>query len=274
MPYRRLPKTDQARIRALKAAVDSSTQNGVFTNVLSHNTYHRAKDFLERFSREVAVYKRCVAEQSPKKGNESYEAALKKARMYVSHFIQVLNLSCLRNEIKPEKKLMYKLLPDDYAVPDLSTEALLLEWGKNIIDGETERTMSSPGSAIYNPSIGKVKVHYELFAEAYQGKKVSQKTSGRFLDNIQSLRTKADQIILDLWNQIEGHFADLGVEAMQEQSKEFVDMMKKQNEFVQEYSRRGKANIQGTDKKVYRQIYKSNQTIGRPSRLCVRQPCA
>ena len=41
------------------------------------------------------------------------------------------------------------------------------------------------------------------------------------MDNIQSLRTKADQIILDLWNQIEGHFAELGTEAMQEKSKEF-----------------------------------------------------
>ena len=83
MPYRRLPNTDQARIRALKAAVDSSVRGGIFTNVLTHNTYHRAKELLERFSREVAVYKRCVAEQSPKKGNESYEAALKIGRAHV-----------------------------------------------------------------------------------------------------------------------------------------------------------------------------------------------
>jgi hypothetical protein len=75
MPYRRLPKTDQARIRALKAAVESSTKNGVYTNVLSHNTYYRAKDFLERFSREVALYRRCVGEQSSKRGNKEYDAA-------------------------------------------------------------------------------------------------------------------------------------------------------------------------------------------------------
>ena len=86
MPYRRLPKTDQARIRALRTAVESSVQNGVYTNVLTHNTYYKAKTFLERFSREVGIYKRCVAEQSTKRGNEKYEAALKRARMYVSHF--------------------------------------------------------------------------------------------------------------------------------------------------------------------------------------------
>ena len=104
MPYRRLPKTDQARIRALKAAVDSSVKGGVYTQVLTHNTYHRAKELLERFSREVAVYKRCVTEQSSKKGNEQYEAALKKARMYVSHFIQVLSMSIMRGEIARAKR--------------------------------------------------------------------------------------------------------------------------------------------------------------------------
>jgi hypothetical protein len=102
--------------------------------------------------------------------NIKYQQQVKMARMYVSHFIQVLNLSCQRNEIKPEKKLMYKLLPDNYTVPDLSTEALLMEWGKNIIDGEMERLRQSPGAAIYNPSIGKVKVHFDQFADAYQVK--------------------------------------------------------------------------------------------------------
>ena len=56
-------------------------------------------------------------------------------------------------------------------------------------------------------------------------------TSGRYLDNIQTLRTKADQIILDLWNQIEGHFAELGTEAMQEKSKDFGKMRTNATEF-------------------------------------------
>ena len=219
MPYRRLPNTDAARLRAMKVAKAKFEELGSSASPFSTKTMIEINSFIPQFERAISEYKMSVSMQSEK--SSKYQQLVRNARMYVSHFIQVLNLSCLRNEIKPEKKLMYKLLPDNYTVPDLSTEALLLEWGKNIIDGETERTMSSPGSAIYNPSIGKVKVHYELFAEAYQGKKVSQKTSGRFLDNIQSLRTKADQIILDLWNQIEGHFAELGTDAMQEKSKDY-----------------------------------------------------
>lgn len=219
MPYRRLPNTDAARLRAMKMAKVKYEQLGSTNVPFSNKTIIEINSFIPQFERALSEYKMSISMQSEK--STKYQQLVKNARMYVSHFIQVLNLSCLRNEIKPEKKLMYKLLPDNYTVPDLSTEALLLEWGKNIIDGETERTMSSPGSAIYNPSIGKVKVHYELFAEAYQNKKVSQKNSSRYLDNIQSLRSKADQIILNLWNQIEGFYAELGTEEMQERSKEF-----------------------------------------------------
>ena len=60
MPYRRLPKTDQARIRTLQQAINSSVQNGIYTNVLSYNTYYKAKNFLEKFSKEVDIYYRAV----------------------------------------------------------------------------------------------------------------------------------------------------------------------------------------------------------------------
>ena len=152
--------------------------------------------------------------------NKKYQNTVRIARMYISHFIQVLNLSCLRNEIKPEKKLLYKLLPDNYSVPDLSTETLILEWGKNIIDGENER-VSNGGAAIYNPTIAKVRVNYEIFKDAYQLKKVSQKNSDRALDMIKKLRRQVDALILDLWNQIEEKYKDLGMDAMQEEAKKY-----------------------------------------------------
>ena len=74
MPYRRLPNTDRARIRALKMAIESCVQGGVYTNTLKHNTYSVAKTMLEKFSRSVDVYNRCVAEQSSKRSNAKYEA--------------------------------------------------------------------------------------------------------------------------------------------------------------------------------------------------------
>ena len=194
MPYRRLPKTDQARIRALKAAVESSTDNGVFTNVLSHNTYHRAKNFLERFSNEVALYRRCVAEQSSKRGNVEYEAALRKARMYVSHFIQVLSMSIMRGEITRNKRPYYGLPENEDTVPNLFSESSVLEWGVKIIEGERRR-QGEGGVPIYNPTMGRVSVVFELFKGMYEKQQALQARTNSALQNISEMRFEADVIL-------------------------------------------------------------------------------
>ncbi len=206
MPYRRLPKTDQARIRALRAAVDSSMQNGIYTNVLSHNTYHRAKDFLERFSREVSVYKRCISEQSSKKANKEYDAALRKARMYVSHFIQVLSMSIMRGEIPRSKRSYYGLPEDEDTVPNLFSESSVLEWGIKVIEGERRR-QSEGGVPIYNPTMGRVSVVFEIFKEMYEKQHSLQQRTSDALRNISDMRFEADEIIFEAWGEIENAFS-------------------------------------------------------------------
>lgn len=212
MPYRRLPKTDQARIRALKAAVESSVDNGVYTNVLSHNTYHRAKDFLERFTREVAIYRKCVAEQSSKRGNESYEAALKKARMYVSHFIQVLSMSIMRGEIARSKRPYYGLPENEDTVPNLFSESSVLEWGCKIMKGE-QRRQAEGGIPIYNPTMGRVSVVFEIFKEMYDKQQMLQQRTNDALSNISDMRFEGDEIIFEAWSEIEKAFAGFEGEA-------------------------------------------------------------
>ena len=212
MPYRRLPKTDQARIRALKAAVDSSVRGGIFTNVLTHNTYHRAKELLERFSREVAVYKRCVTEQSSKKGNENYDAALKKARMYVSHFIQVLSMCIMRGEVARSKRPYYGLPENEDTVPNLFSEASVLEWGQKIIAGE-QRRQGEGGIPIYNPTMGRVSVVFEIFKEMYDRQHMLQTRTAEALANISNIRYDVDELIFEVWGEVEKSFASLSGEA-------------------------------------------------------------
>ena len=208
MPYRRLPKTDQARIRALKAAVESSTQNGIYTNVLSHNTFHKAKNFLERFSREVALYRRCVTEQSSKKANKEYDAALKKARMYVSHFIQVLSMSIMRGEIARNKRPYYGLPEDEDTIPNLFSESSVLEWGVKVIEGERRR-QGEGGIPIYNPTMGRVSAVFEIFKGMYDRQHSLQQRTNDALRNISDMRFEADEIIFEAWGEIEKSFAVL-----------------------------------------------------------------
>ncbi len=205
MPYRRLPNTDQARVRALKAAVEKGERYNVHDLAITLKTLFDARNFLQRFEAAQIYYTQCYSNQS--RASRKHQANVKNARLYVSHFIQVLNLAVLRNEIKVTHKRLYGL-PDANSVPDLLSEVSLVEWGKKIIEGEQQR-ISQGGIPIYNPTIARVKVHYDIFLDSYERQKNYQVLTGRSLDELASMRARADELILDIWNQVEAKFQDI-----------------------------------------------------------------
>ena len=205
MPYRRLPNTDQARVRALKAAVEKGDVYNVRDLAISLKTLFEARNFLQRFEAAQIYYTQCYENQS--RASRKHQANVKTARLYISHFIQVLNLAVLRDEIKAVHKKLYDL-PDANVVPDLLSEASLVEWGKKIIEGEQRRT-GQGGIPIYNPTIARVKVHYDIFLDSYERQKNYQALTNRSLDELSSMRERADELILDIWNQVEAKFQDV-----------------------------------------------------------------
>ena len=205
MPYRRLPNTDQARVRALKTAVEKGELYNVRDLAITLKTLFETRNFLQRFEVAQIYYTQCYENQS--RASRKHQANVKIARLYISHFIQVLNLAVLRDEIKVAHKALYGL-PDTNTVPDLLSETALVEWGKKIIDGE-QRRISQGGIPIYNPTIARVKVHYDIFLESYERQKNYQALTARSLDELASMRSRADELILDIWNQVEAKFQDI-----------------------------------------------------------------
>jgi len=203
MPYRRLPNTNQARLRSLQKAV---SMGDALDSAFSYKTLENTKGFLVRYERALFEYKQCAEKQSST--NKKHQNRIKFARLYISHFIQVLHMCIARNEIKPENKLLYGLDENSSVVPDLSSEENLLEWGKKIIDGEYQRTTKG-GVPIYNPAIAKVRVHYDIFVESYNDQKVLQNNTARRVEHISHLNEVADALILEIWDQVEAHFAKL-----------------------------------------------------------------
>lgn len=206
MPYRRLPNTDQARIRALKSAVGKGDVYNVNELAISLNTLSEARNFLSKFEIAHNYYAQCYDNQV--KESPKHQSNVKTARLYISHFIQVLNLSVLRSEVKTIHKKLYCLPIDNYNVPDLTSEAAMVEWGKRIIEGERKRT-SQGGVPIYNPTIAKVKVHYDIFVDSYERQKALQVLTNRSLEGLATMRTRADELILDIWNQVEEKFRNI-----------------------------------------------------------------
>jgi hypothetical protein len=205
MPYRRLPKTDQARLHALQKAIQQAADADFKNQAINYRTLTEAQRFLMVFENQVAQYHANF--DSKVTANRRYRHRVHNARMYISHFIQVLNLSVIRGEIKRAQKELYKLDPKSNALPDLTTEEGLLEWGQNIIEGEQQRTAAG-GFPIYNPAINKVMVHYEMFKEDYTSHIMHKKTHTRVFEDTETLRRQADEIILSIWDQVENFYKD------------------------------------------------------------------
>lgn len=200
MPYRRLPNTDQARIRTLKAAVAKLDAPNAYNLAIDLKTLIAARNFLPRFEAAQRFYTECYTRQA--KAGKKHQEHVKMARLYLSHFIQVLNMAVVRAEIRPSQREMYGLNVKSNAVPDLSSEAAIVEWGEKVIRGENRR-VGQGGIPIYTPNIAKVKVHYDIFTESYERQRNLQANTANSLDKLASMREEADRLILGIWNQVE-----------------------------------------------------------------------
>ncbi len=218
MPYRRLPNTDVARIKALKAAYKKGKELLPFQLAFSQSTYSKIELFINSFEKAMINYKAAFNIQVEK--SRDYNVLMKKAKLYLSHFIQVVNMAIARGELPEKTKTLYGMEIDEQKVPLLNTEKDMIDWGKKIIDGEAKRIMSGQ-QPITNPSIAVVKVRFENFADSYNHQKILQQNTQRMLSELDALRTKADDIILNIWNEVEASFKDLPDDLKREKATDY-----------------------------------------------------
>ena len=218
MPYRRLPNTDVARLKALKQAYQKGKELPPFKLAFSQSTFNKIHAILPNFEAAVRLYKNTYAVTVAK--GRDYPANFKKAKLYVSHFIQVMNMAIARGELHPNIRTFYGLDENDNKVPEMNTEAELIKWGEQVIAGESER-MKKGMTPITNPTIAVVKVRFQQLMDAYHAKKINQKNNIRILNDVVALRTQADEIILNVWNEVEKHFSNLPDNIMREKAVEY-----------------------------------------------------
>lgn len=216
MPYRRLPNTDNARIRALRTAIEKN--NSLFGQDVIKLDIRKMEAMLRNFETAQTHYRESLQTQAA--ANRKFQRLIKNARLYISHFIQVLNFSVIRNEIKKELKELYNLAPDSTTVPDLTSNDSLLYWGENIIKGEQTRLMQG-GTPIYNPTIARVNVAFSQFKDAYFAQKTYQNTTVRQLEALSQQRSDIDDTLCTLWNQIEEAFVGFSSKERIGRCKEF-----------------------------------------------------
>lgn len=206
MPYRRLPNTDTARIRAMKLALQKGKELPPHKMAFSSKTLVRLQKFLPHFENGIFLQKQAVASQNKK--NKDYNEVERKARLYLTHFVRVMNMAIFRGDLPAETRAFFGLPTNEATVPSLNTANELLSWGRRIIEGEEFRIRKG-GSPITNPTIAVVKIRFEKYIDALSHQQALNKKTQEHINKNNDLRREADEIILTVWNEVENHFSNI-----------------------------------------------------------------
>jgi len=209
MPYRRLPNTDTARIKAMRISLEKGKELPPHKLAYSSKTVLRLQKFLPQFEHNIQLYRHALSSQNKK--SKDYNEILRKARIYLTHFIRVMNMAIFRGELPAETRAYYGLATDDSTVPLINSENELLSWGRRIIEGEEFRIRKG-GSPITNPTIAVVKVRFENFIESWNHQNTLTEKTSSFTEKNNNLRKEADEIILQIWNEVESTHSKLSEE--------------------------------------------------------------
>ena len=128
MPYRRLPNTDQARLRAMEACLEKGKTIPIRELAFSQQNLERLQTFYPKFSnaiKQLLVSKR----KSVQAGQRLRRSSKKSKTLHFPTFLQVLNFGIMREEIKPEVREYYGMDIDSRAIPLLNLESHILEMG-------------------------------------------------------------------------------------------------------------------------------------------------
>lgn len=206
MPYRRLPNTDAARIRAMREALKKGKELPPFKLAYSSGSYVRLQAFLPSFENIHQLQRQSMKNQVD--SNKSYHEVIKKAKTYVGHFLKVMNLAVQRGDLRKDTPEFFGLINGSSSLPTLSSEKELIQWGKCIIEGEANR-LRSGRTPVTNPTVAVVKVHFEKFMDAWQFQKTLHKRTSDYSAQIAVMRKESDEIIVNIWNEVEEKFSSL-----------------------------------------------------------------
>jgi hypothetical protein len=216
MPYRRLPNTDVARLRALRIAYEKGKELPPFSLAYTQSTLQKLQSFMPSFEKAIMETRQAYNIQIDK--SKDFGRILRKARLYISHFIQVVNMAIARGDLPVAERNFFGFSSDQKNVPLFNSEAELISWGEKLIAGENTR-ISKGHSPITNPTIAVVKVWYEKFIEAYKFQKILQKNFARSQEKLTESRKQADEIILAVWNEVEHFYSSLAEDKKRENAK-------------------------------------------------------
>lgn len=202
----------------MRKALEKGKDTPPFKMAFSMKNLVRLQGFLPAFENILSHQRQTLNNQLDK--SKANQEVARKARMYLTHFLKVMNMAIVRGELPAETRTFYGISPEDTSLPSLATDNELVTWGKRIIDGEEYRIRKG-NSPITNPTIAVVKVRYEKFVEAHNSHKTISKRVNDCVTRTVEMRREADEIIAGIWNEVEAAFANLPEEERRTEAEKY-----------------------------------------------------
>ena len=185
MPYRRFPKTDTARLNSLRTLLDNSDVYKTKTRFLDMSVITQAQSYYDKLKSLSNQF--LLAYEAQMNNYRRIAKPQKNMMMFVTHFMRVLAMSIERGEIKKSVLADFFGLDDvDETIHNLHILDEAYRLTPQIIAGEKKR-IAAGGRPIYNPTIGMVATHFDIFADIYEQQRILNAVSYTHL----TLPTKA-----------------------------------------------------------------------------------
>ena len=219
MPYRRFPKTDTARLNSLRTLLDNSDVYKTKTRFLDMSVITQAQSYYDKLKSLSNQF--LLAYEAQMNNYRRIAKPQKNMMMFVTHFMRVLAMSIERGEIKKSVLADFFGLDDvDETIHNLHILDEAYRLTPQIIAGEKKR-IAAGGRPIYNPTIGMVATHFDIFADIYEQQRILNDKADRALAELKALRTELDELLVGIWNQVEAHFADMPPETRYEECRKY-----------------------------------------------------
>lgn len=209
MPYRKLPNSLPAVIRALKTAREewkitaSPADRAISAEQWVQLDEANASGLLNKLIKEASDVDLAQAAQAPLTSALAQAAA--KTTMYVSHFHQVLDLGITRGTFAAGARSYYGRDITASTIPDLTTYDAVAEAAEKIATGEAARK-SAEGTThlpMCLPSAAEVTTVAAQFAALLQQGNQAQEFTDKQRGELNALYPAAQQLAVDIYDTVE-----------------------------------------------------------------------
>ena len=217
MPSRKLPNTDAGRKRALDKGKTKNDSLLPAAKPLTPATAVRLTAIQLAFKNAMIARAGARSGQAGASGTE--DTSFSNLHNHISQFIQVFDFGVTRGVYVRANRAMYQLPVSGIALPNLTSEADLVEWAQNLHDGDALR-ISAGGAPMANPGIAEVDaaaLDFNTTSTAQSGKKSAYDTTQ---ETLETLRPEADAVIKKMWDETETFYNEEEPPSMRRKARE------------------------------------------------------